>query len=284
MKRVKKVSAKKERLITVIGANYVENVVPELFEKSFESYSIKDFSKRYFQVSTHENTFATAGIVLTILAFEAYRNRIYYLEKEKVGKVPEDLASIFYKKDSSFPKNQLEDVLKEIFVLRDVIIHNHIYKVTVFTDDEWEMIGHRQALLQGYGDDKKFRNSVNNRTRKTKILGLNVQPIKIGFEDLLTTLIIFDTFVGISNKVLSSAYVPFRFMYEFEGEWIEELSTYLANYYNLIPNVKFKKRFLLLLKNTRKNFQGFLPEIVDCFLNNYCQNCGEYGFHRPKNI
>lgn len=276
---------KKQRLVTVVGTNYVEEIVPDLLNKSFEPYLIKDFSKKHFQVSVLENTFATAGIVLTVLGIEAYRNRIYYLEKGEISKsVPQDLASIFHKKDSSFQKDKFEEFLKEAFVLRDVIVHNHIYKVDVIFDGDWEMLSHRQTLLEGYGDDKKFRYLVNNITRKTRWLGLNVQPAKIGFEDLFMTLILFDTFVGLSEKLLSRSHVPFNFMHKWGEEWLEDISTYLAYFYNQIPNPKFIKQLKLTLGKLRNEFINFLPQHKNYFSTNICPKCGKFGFHQPKKI
>lgn len=275
----------KQTLVTVIGVNYAEQIVPGLLEKSFDAYKGKDFSKRYFQVSVHENTYATSAIVLTVLGIEAYRNRIYYLDKKVVSRnVSRDIASVFFSKDRSFPKQDFEAILSEVFVIRDVIVHNHIYKVKVTSDENWDMISHRQRLLEGYGDDQKYRNFVNSRTRKTKNLGLNVQPGKIGFEDLFKVLVIFDVFVGISAKLFTNSYAPFRFMRKIDGEWEDKLSIYLAQFYNQILNKKYKSSLKTLLDILKTKLDKFIPGSSDYFLHNKCPKCKEYGFHQPNHI
>lgn len=276
---------RKQKLVTVISTNYVEHIVPGFLKRSFEIYCKKDFAKKAFQVSVLENTYATAGVVLTVLGIEAYRNRIYYLEKQKVGKnLARDISTAFKNKSSSFLDQEFEKLLTEVFILRDVIVHNHIYEVDVFTDSAWEMLGHRQKLLEGYGDERKrFGGFVTERTRKTKSLGFNVQPAKVGFEDLFTLLVIYDLFIGVSNKLFPNSYVPFHFSHKLNGSWINNLSTYLSYFYNQIPSEKFIRRF----RGIRKRLGGFealLPDYGDYFLSNTCPKCKELGFHQPKRI
>ncbi|HCR35953.1 hypothetical protein A2130_00315 [Candidatus Woesebacteria bacterium GWC2_33_12] len=281
----KKQTVTKQKLVTVVTANYVELFVPDLLEKIFDIYNKRDFTKRNFQLSVHENTYSTSAIVLSVLGIEAYRNRIYYLEKKKVGKsVPSDISTMFAKKDSNFPKQYFEDILSEVFVIRDVIVHNHIYEVVVVSDDNWDMVSHRQKLLEGYGDNQKYHNFVNNRTRKTKNLGLNVQPGKIGFEDLFKVLIVLDLFVGISTKLFTNNYVPFRFTREINGKWEDKLSIYLAQFYNQIPNKRYKLSLKTLLNSFEAKLGNFILDSWDYFIHNKCPKCKEYGFHQPNHV
>lgn len=273
--------AYRQGLITVIGTSYVDLIVPDFLEKCFEVYCKKEFDKKQFQVSVYENTFATAGIVLTVLGFEAYRNRIYYLEKKKVGKsVAKDLAVLFKSKKTSFPEKDFEDLLSEVFVLRDVIVHNHIYKVNVSYDGGWQMLGHTQTLLEGYGDDKKFKRLASSRTKKTNSLKLNIQPGKIGFEDLLLVLIIFDLFVGLSEEILKRGYAPFHFWKEIGGKKAESLNDYITYFYNQIPNVKYTKSLNGILSRLRGQYKQYVSKYKDYFVDNICFKCGEYGFRK----
>src|SRR3990167_6547501 len=119
---------KTQKLITVVTTDYVESIVLDLLAKSFEVYKKRDFKSRNYGLHAFENTYATAAIVLTVLSIESYRNRIFYLEREKVGRVAEDLSRIIRRKISSFPKEKFQEILEEVFVVRDVIVHNHIYE------------------------------------------------------------------------------------------------------------------------------------------------------------
>lgn len=272
--------AHREDIITVTGTNYVDLIVPDFLQKCFEVYCKKEFNKKQFQVSIYENAFATAGIVLIILGFESYRNRIFSLEKRQVGKlVSKDLATIFREKNDKFPEKDFENLLNEIFIIRDVIVHNHIYKVKIFFDSNWEVLGHRQKLVKGYGD-AKFRALTNSRTKKTNTLKLNIQPGKIGFEDLLLVLIFFDMFFGLSEEILKKGYTPFHFWSEVEGNKAETLNDFISYYYDNIPNIKYKSSLVKTLAPLRNKYKKYMSEYKDCFVGNICFKCGEYGFRK----
>lgn len=277
----------KQKLVTVVTANYVDLLIPDLLEKSFDAYKRKDFIKKHFQVSIIENAYATASIVLILLALEAYRNRIYYLEKKPLhkGGLAEDISSIFNIKDNSFSKDFFKDIITEMIIMRDVIVHNHLYEVEIVNDGNWDMISHRQKLLKNYGDSKRLKSGlVVEQTRKTKNLKLNVQPGKIGFEDLFTVLVVFDMFVGISNKLLTNSYVPFHFSHKFKGDWIDCLSHYISHFYVTNPNKAALKRFRSVYRDLRSIFVSFLPDYTDYFLKNICPKCQDFGFHQPFKI
>jgi len=278
--------ARKEKIITVVGANYISyGVVLDLLSKAFEPYCKSPFTRKQFQVSIWENTHATAGVILTVLGIEAYRNRIAYLDKRKIGKnVASDLSTIFKKKASIFPTGKFEEIIKEVMIMRDSIAHNHIYKVEVHYSQDWTMLGHKQKLLDGYGDSKRFSGSVVEKTRKTKVLRFNVQPAKIGFEDLFTLLAIFDLFVGISQKVLGNAYLPFNLSYELNGHWEDNLSKVLAYYFELIPNPKFKKQFNSILKSLKADFSSFIDSLNTWVITNICPRCYTFGIDKPNNV
>src|SRR3990167_3856907 len=277
---------KKEKLVTVIGSNYIHHLILNLLSNSFEVYKKRDFTMKSFQVSVLENTYATAGIVLTVLGIEAYRNRIFYLEKKKVEKdVANDLSNIIGKKEPTFPKDNFRNILREVFVIRDVIVHNHIYEVEVSTDENWEMLGHKQKLLEGYGDNEKFKNSVNSRTRKTKLLKFNVQPAKIGFEDLNTLLVAFDLFVGISQNIFGYGHVPFHFAYKLNNNYEDNLSRLLASYCERIPNQKYINQVNILIKKNLKNdYSKFLANNREYVITNICPKCSAFVLHKPNNI
>ncbi len=287
---------KTQKIITVVSANYVELLVLDLLEKAFQVYRKRNFQDKHFQVSVLENTYATSAVVLTVLGIEAYRNRIFYLEKKKrVGRdVAEDLAKIIDKKTTKFPKGQFQAILDEIFVIRDVIVHNHIYKVTVFYDKDWGILGHRQRLLKGYGN-VRFKNSVNQKTRKTKVLKLNVQPSKIGFEEVYTLLAVFDLLVGLLQRTFSYGHVPFKLMHKISGEWVDNLGKLLAYYYDQIPNVKYAKNFNNFVRSLKGDYSTYVAKheiiagVEELFfertyvINNFCPKCGTFGFHKPQN-
>lgn len=275
-------------MITVIGANYISyNLVLDLLSKAFEIYKKRDFRRKGLHVSIMENMYATAGIVLTVLGIEAYRNRICYLEKQRVNKnVVSDLINVIKNKAPNFPYNSFQNIMTEVFLIRDVIVHNHIYEVERFYDRGWEILGNRQKLLRGYGDNKRFSGIVEEITRKTKTLKFNVQPAKIGFEDLNTLLVIFDLFVGIYQGILGSRHVPFSFSYNLKGKYETALSKVLAYYYDQINNQKYLRHFNKLIQCLNHEYATFLTDKAswECAITNLCPTCSTFGFYKPTDI
>lgn len=179
----------------------------------------------------------------------------------------------------------LSNIIKEIFTIRDVIAHNHLYEITIDRTDEWDLVGHRQRLLKGYGD-KKFIALVSTRTKRTKFLSLNAQPLKIGFEDLLLVLIVFDLLIGILANRLGYSIV-FKSTYKFDGKWEQErgFSRLLGWYYDRTTtiNPKVGKRLKKILKSICSAIKDS-ETYKDSFLSNRCPNCDEFGFRKPNKI
>jgi hypothetical protein len=167
-----------------------------------------------------------------------------------------------------------------------VIAHNHIYEVNIVNNQDWEMIGHRQRLLKGYGFDRKYEQSVNTRTKKTHVLKLNVQPTKVGFEDLFKVLTIFDLLCGLTQNSFGKQYGFSPVYCKINNYYADNLSQILSYYYELIPNKKFVSEVEALSKTLRQEFESFLPSMEkwDWFITNTCVKCGSPGFFKHHGI
>ena len=275
---------KKQKVLTIVGASYVEQIVPDLVEKCFDAYKIRDLTKRMFQVSPHENAYATASILLTAIAIESYVNRVKYLRREQIKRIPTHryISRVLGSVNKKFPVDMFEQMLRDVFILRDVIAHNHVYSINVGFDSSWNMTSHRQKLQAGYGDPK-YKLAVNSRTRKTRLLGLNVQPSKISFHDLYIVLSVFDIFTSVSSSILHGNYVYFHFAHKILGDWVN-YSEFMSYYYNLIPIPQGRDELRDKLNLLDKNFTGFIAAGKESLFLNRCYRCHEYGFHQPNDV
>jgi hypothetical protein len=279
----------REEYITVIGSNFLKFAVSGLIDESLKAYLKTDFSKKRFQTSVWEHSHAAAAIVLSVIGIEAFRNRIYCLKGIKVDRsVPYDLCRILRDEKAGFPSDKLQDILTELFVTRDVIVHNHIYQVEVFTDEKLDVWRYKQKLLKGYGFDSKYKRSVNSRTKKTKLLKLNVQPARIGFEDIFKVLVITDLLIGILQNILGGGYVPFHMSprihasHKISIHHLDSLSKILNYYYEQIPRRRFITLVEELSRRLRNDFANYLPPYPhsSCFISNICPKCSKLGFDR----
>ncbi len=68
--------------------------------------------------------------------------------------------------------------IEEVFVLRDIIAHNHIWTAAMRWDDSSGMALDSAEKLSAYGDDK-FNRVVDSGTRATRRLHLDAFPTRI---------------------------------------------------------------------------------------------------------
>lgn len=273
-----------ERGVTAIGLNYIDSIIFDLLKKSYEVYKAKDFSKKQSSVSINENKYASAGIVLVAIGIESYRNLIFYGEIEKITRsVADDFCRILKKKDKNIPTDFIKDSIIELFIVRDIIVHSHVYRGLRKFDNDSNLISERYTLLKDqYGDRKLFLYS-NSRTKKTNTNRLNIQPIRIGFEDYFKILIILDMLIGIISKYWGKNIVRYHPLFEIDNYWFPNLAELYAYFYDRIPNDAFKRSLKKIIINIRKSYLPFM-ESSDSFIDNICWVCNEPGFKKQNRV
>ncbi len=275
----------KEKYITPIGTDFLDTIVPKLMKKSFNAYIKRDFSKDFFQVSICERSHAAAAIALTTSAIEAHRNRIYYMHKMDISKsVASDIAHL--PNGTNFPRNLYQQIINEVFVLRDVILHSHMYELDVqVKSDSWDMIGLTSEMQLGYGDNK-FNQLVDMHKLFTKYLELRVLPTKIGFEELFIVLLVFDLFSGVTDNTFKYNSVPYHLNFKVDNIWLINMNELLTHYFDELPNNTFVNRINHIANAFRKEFATFIDRHHkwDYFITNICPKCNLLGFKKSSRI
>lgn len=123
--------------------------------------------------SVHDYGHAVSAIALTVLFLESFLN----ISKHLNGSQERSVRS-YYRK--TFPGSPHQEELLELFVIRDIIAHNHVWTGRI---DPMTMTWITVDLMPGYGGIA-FRNVVDVRQRVTKKLGLNVVPTRVGYRDV----------------------------------------------------------------------------------------------------
>lgn len=140
--------------------------------------SISPSEPNEVQTSSLENGYAVGIIVLTVLLLESTIHRTQYV----MGRLTAENASAFIR--NNFADSGCADKIEELYVLRDVIAHNHIWEAEFIWDDTIGMKLISADLQEGYGD-RKFKKVIDTETRKTRILGINLFPTRIYRADAL---------------------------------------------------------------------------------------------------
>ena len=154
---------KRQVVISVLGMAYIEPII-NLYSL-LDEQDFKRFSRT--KVSLKENGYSISIIVLSVLLVESMINRIKYLEKK--NKIENIKFFDEFCNDSKLVSN-----LIEIYVVRDVIAHNHLWSVSYEFDEKYTEKNIYQKLLDGYGNkrdkrsDWKYTNYVNIKNKVTK--------------------------------------------------------------------------------------------------------------------
>lgn len=164
--------AKSESYISFIGGNLLQPIATLLAEMERQEPK----GPNDVQASQRENGFSSAIIVLTVIMLESAINRIQYDPNKTKLKPPLKFIQ------NQYPNLAFNNELEELFVIRDIIAHNHFWEAQIYWDEDYKMKLGKADLK--FGGDKKFMRVLDQITRKTKILGLNVFPNRICRSDV----------------------------------------------------------------------------------------------------
>lgn len=163
--------------VSVIGVSYLFPITALLEELD----ALKTKNPNEVQASTFENGYSAAIIVLTVLLLESAISRTQYVNGETPPRKPLDFVGVTY------PDSGFSNKLEELFVLRDVIAHNHLWEAKFYWDENLKMRLVSANIVKGYGD-KKFSKVMNPNSRTTRLLNLNLFPTRICYTDTLIVL------------------------------------------------------------------------------------------------
>ncbi len=163
-------------VITVVGSAYFQPI-SDLVENL-----LKRPQPDHYPVGTshRENGYSASLIVLLVAVLESYTARLKFLRNAEVpgGKgTPELLGELF-------PDLPTADELVEVFLLRNLVVHNHVWHLDV-SDIEGKgapTIATPQQL--GFQVNKHYSSVVNVPSRRTLKLGLNANPTAVDRTDV----------------------------------------------------------------------------------------------------
>ena len=166
-----------EDYVPVIGFSYFWAITSLL--ESLES--IPPTPPNEVQASNRENGCAAALIALTAFLFESATGRAQYIKNITPAVSPLKYIRNYH------PDPSVYDDIEEIFVVRDIIAHNHIWDARIGHNASGDLQLLSATLRAGYGD-AKYNRVVDRSTRMTRRLGLNAFPTRIWYNDSVIVL------------------------------------------------------------------------------------------------
>lgn len=173
-----------------------------------------------------------------------------------------DIPEILFPADQ-IKKTGLRNLLLDIFVVRDSIVHAHSHEVRVKIQNfkvakASVHISKNRPSKQGL--DFKYKETVSLRTKKTKYANLNVAIPKISLIDVLKMLIVLDIVnkYTVSWPKMDFSYRPEHYWDKKEDEWglfTLDLTYIILNFINhLSPSTYVNKELLKFVKKLQRIF------------------------------
>lgn len=187
-------------LVTIVGASYFDPIskLLEELEKHYKGHEGE------IQAGSFVNGYAASICLLSVVCLESYTMRARYINGatgDELNKLP---VTKYLKK--IYDDYSYFDETNEVFVVRDLLAHNHLLKVSYDSDEAGGM--KKKGLVRISSGDKKFSANVCIDTEKTIILGLNTSPILIGYNDALIILkTVWKNLLFLENKDRNQCYV-----------------------------------------------------------------------------
>ena len=175
--------------ISVRADSFIEPLV-SLIEKA-TSYNLVGANE--VQASPIENGYSCSIILLAVVMLEGLCTTMWYrYEKENVKKF----------KANSFIKNKLKDIdprtIDELFIIRDIIAHNHLWEGEIETKDRTLIHSKKPSIDTNNFGDRKYKENVDLNLMKTKKLGLNIFTTRIYWNDVK---IVLKTIITVIEKL-----------------------------------------------------------------------------------
>jgi hypothetical protein len=170
------------KYVTIIGVDIVQPLAA-LLEKFLSLPHPIDNQSRH----GNERGYSASICLLTSVIVESFVMRARYLNAEEE---PAKKRSVHEFLSQKYPDFEWGDELVEVFILRDVIAHNHLWEIESSSDRNiWTDLLRKQIHpLTDKWKDTKYRNYVDIEIARTKTLCLHVIPTQIERSDALKVL------------------------------------------------------------------------------------------------
>lgn len=172
----------RDSLVTVVGSAYFQPIA-DLVERLVQ---LQPHRLNRIQSGHSEHGYSAAIVLLLVAMFESYMSRVRFVQP---GRVTTKVKSALDVVGAVFPRLRHKSALEEVYVLRDLLMHSHLWEIEYEYGGSVPRVFKQAKLHPGYGD-KKFQARVNMKTYRTKALGLSVFPSRVNRRDVLK---VFDT-------------------------------------------------------------------------------------------
>lgn len=177
-------------LITVVGSSYFQPIA-DLVEILIKRPAPDPYPAG---TSSRENGYCASLVLLLVAMLESYASRLRFLRPQEVtsGRSTPDLLSDLF---SDLPS---KTELIEVFLVRNVIAHNHIWHLDVSDVENKGAPTLATPNQLGFSTNKHYTDVVDDTSRRTRLLSLAATPTAVDRSDV--------------RKVFDAVWTTLRFM------------------------------------------------------------------------
>lgn len=198
------------KMVTVLGSAYFQPIA-DLIERLTRR---KRSRPTRVKSREDESGYSAAAVLLLVAMFESYTSRIRFAQS---GVVQDSDRSAIAVVLSVFPKLRHRKALEDVYVLRDLLMHGHLWEIEYEWGGPVPMVLKKATLHTAYGDSK-FKKRVNMQTHRTKALGLSAFPSRVDRRDLLKVFrVVWKTLLRFEDQNRFQCYVS-HLQVRFRGE------------------------------------------------------------------
>ena len=162
-------------IISIVGTSYFQPIA-DLIERMLQHEPVADNSSR---TGHFENGYAAAATVLLVAVLESFVSRVRFLRNAEVvpGKDVPDQLQLF------FPDLPCKAELAEVFLLRNIVVHNHVWHLTLGEEGNPATTLATPKELQ-FQTKKSYDTIIDVTERKSVGLGLSASPTSVDRYDV----------------------------------------------------------------------------------------------------
>jgi hypothetical protein len=162
-------------VVTIVGGSYFQPIA-DLIERLLKRPKP---SPGPAGAGDWENGYAASITVLLVAALESFTSRVRFKRTGEFDNCGLAVADIL---KGYFPDLQGHDELVEIFLLRNIVVHNHVWHLDVSDFPETSTIATPRDL--GFKPNKHYESVIDVATKRTRKLGLHATPTSVDRTDV----------------------------------------------------------------------------------------------------
>lgn len=162
-------------VITIVGSSYfqpIADLVERLLKRGHPEPGLAG-------AGDWENGYAAAITVLLVAVLESFTSRVRFVRTGEFQAgalpVPEILQGYF-------PDLPNHDELVEVFLLRNIVVHNHVWHIDVSAFPETSTLATPQQV--GFKTNMHYGSVVDVASKRTRILALHAMPTSVDRTDV----------------------------------------------------------------------------------------------------